>query len=877
MQASKNGVLLISLVFLVLALGVAQQPPEPSKPAPKTVAEAREMLRAAESAHPGNTLEVAAALDALVEQELNGEGATEETLALVTRESAVAEAAAGSRSKAYVNALANGSEVYVALSRGAEGRPLADRAFEIAQKEFPESEEDINSADELAYVCMNLGDYPCAQHADQIAIAVERKPGPDHDWDLAVTLNNYADLQRRMGDIPGAGASVLEGLAAGLRARPNDPMICSMENNAATHFIRIQDFPNAIVHLNRAIERASKDFGPDSPMVLSISGNLASVYSRSGQFALAWKTYEASLTNTHETVDAQASLRADFARSLAAGGNLTRAIEEGLMAERMGRETFVLQARTLPERQALAYERIRPRGMGTALSVITRHPELPAAEIYQEMVRSRALVADEMARRQKNLNANNDPEIARLLTDLNQARADLLGVEKAARGNTSANDAITQATERMEKAERALAERSASFRYDDRATAVRLEEIRRGLPANSVLISYVEFMRRAVEAVDPARTDSPSYLAFVLHPDSNRIRVFDLGDAKSIGELVKQMRANAGDEADGGGTGSIRSERAYREAGLTLRKRVWDPLRPELATAKLALVVPDGMLNLIPFSALPEGSGYLVEHAPVIHLLSSERDLIPSAAAPKKVGLLTFGSPRFDLASNSLPPSPLRDADLSCDEFRKLEFHPLPGTAEEISDINSTWRHWNRGEPSASIVGDQATRARFLEDAPRSRVLHIATHAFLLDKSCGDGNPLLHSGLVFAGANQGRESALLTAQQIASLDLNGLDWAVLSACNTGNGELRDGEGVLGLERAFRVAGARSVVMALWPVDDTTTRQFMHELYTQRFGLHASTANAVWNASKKLLLERRAAGKSTHPWYWAGFVGSGAWE
>jgi CHAT domain-containing protein len=174
-------------------------------------------------------------------------------------------------------------------------------------------------------------------------------------------------------------------------------------------------------------------------------------------------------------------------------------------------------------------------------------------------------------------------------------------------------------------------------------------------------------------------------------------------------------------------------------------------------------------------------------------------------------------------------------------------------------------------------VGGDATRARFLEEAPHSRVLHVATHAFLLDKSCGDGNPLLHSGLVFAGANQGRESALLTAQQIASLGLNGLDLAVLSACNTGNGELHDGEGVLGLERAFRVAGARSVVMALWPVDDATTREFMHEMYTERIGRNASTADAVWNASRKLLLERRAAGKSTHPWYWSGFVSSGAWE
>ena len=194
-----------------------------------------------------------------------------------------------------------------------------------------------------------------------------------------------------------------------------------------------------------------------------------------------------------------------------------------------------------------------------------------------------------------------------------------------------------------------------------------------------------------------------------------------------------------------------------------------------------------------------------------------------------------------------------------------------------MNDIDSEWRRWNHDEPAALLTGSEATRAHFLEEAPHKRVLHVATHAFLLDRSCGGGNPLLHSGLVFAGANQSKGASILTAQQIASLDLSGVDWAVLSACNTGNGELRDGEGVLGLERAFHVAGARSIVMTLWPVDDRVTGRFMHELYLERFGRHATTADAVWNSARKLLLERRAAGTSTHPWYWAGFVGAGSWE
>jgi len=125
--------------------------------------------------------------------------------------------------------------------------------------------------------------------------------------------------------------------------------------------------------------------------------------------------------------------------------------------------------------------------------------------------------------------------------------------------------------------------------------------------------------------------------------------------------------------------------------------------------------------------------------------------------------------------------------------------------------------------------------------------------------------------------HRGEADAILTSQQIASLDLDGVDWAVLSACNTGNGELRDGEGILGLQRAFRVAGAHSVIMTLWPVDDNMIRQFMHELYIERLQLHASTADAIWNSSRKLLLKRRVGGLSTHPLYWAGVVGSGGWE
>ena len=857
--------------------GFAQQASPPAPAAIDELAKAREKVHAIEAAHPGNSAELAAAIDDLIQKQLDGEFVNAETLTLAMREAEIDKTVFGPKSKAYATVLGMISEVYIALSRAAEGRPFAEQGLAIAEKEFPGTEDFANAEDELAFVCGKLGDNTCAIQAQETAIAVIRKVDGNNSPNLINELTNLADYKIHTHDMAGAGAASEESLAIELKTQPNDPHLGVLENNLGSFYVQNGEFQKAIPHLTHAIEVNARLFGPDSPMVRDTRSNLGNLYSRTGQFDLAWKNFELSLANPNATVDSQAHDHALFARSLASGGDLPRAIAEGLVAGKLGRESFVLQARTLPERQALAYAAQRPRGVDTAISVLLRHPEMPVADTYQEVVRSRALVADEMARRQKNLNASNSPEIAHLLADLNQARADLLAGERAAPAGHSHAEAVTEATARMEKIERALAERSAALRSDERIAAVRLEDLRQALPPQSILISYVLFSRRVVGAVDAAHTDSFGYMAFVIRPDSPLIRIFDLGDEVTLNDLVRKIRATADAEAHSGGLGSIRNERAYREAAESLRKLIWDPLQSEMKDAKLALVVPDGLLNLIPFSALPQGTGYLVEHGPVIHTISSERDLVPAGAAEKKAGLLAVGSPQFELAGLAPDPSPLRDGPANCADWTGLAFHDLPGSKAEVADLASSWQRWNGAEPSALLTGSDATRTRFIQQAGQNRMLHVATHAFLLDRSCGNGNPLLRSGLVFAGANQNRDASILTAQQIASIDLSGVDWAVLSACNTGNGELHDGEGVLGLQRAFRVAGAHSVIMTLWPVDDDVTRQFMHELYSQRLGQHATTADAVWNSARKLLLDRRAAGKSTNPWYWAGFVGTGAWQ
>jgi CHAT domain-containing protein len=236
-------------------------------------------------------------------------------------------------------------------------------------------------------------------------------------------------------------------------------------------------------------------------------------------------------------------------------------------------------------------------------------------------------------------------------------------------------------------------------------------------------------------------------------------------------------------------------------------------------------------------------------------------------------------------------------------------FSPLGGTLKEVRDLATVWNTSarSRSEESRVLVGQDASEPAVKKEAHRYRVLHLATHGFFLSDACLPGsantravggliaatkqrptavamaNPLLLSGLALAGANRrgaalpGEDDGILTAEEVATLDLSGVEWAVLSACDTGLGEIRAGEGVLGLRRAFQIAGAKTVIMSLWSVDDQATREWMVTLYQGRFQKQLSTADAVHAATIARLRDRRAKGLNTAPFYWAAFVAAGDWR
>ena len=848
--------------------------------APKTVEEARAALRDAETKHPGDSAEVVDALVNLLNDETDSAHVSDESLAEADRAVHMAEAVAGKESSLYATALAAKARALVLMDRPEVARPIDEEALEIEERIGTDADGLANAAGVMSYVCQRTGDTRCALKSVELQVKTLRSIKDVDPTELASALTDLMANRRLNNDIEGAKAALAEVMALAEHSEKADPVWTVIENNAGGFYIFVGDYPRALEHLKKGLDLSIQVYGPDNLSQSSELANLAFLEMCLGHgdealnyYARARELYAKRYGPEHFQT---AYLESGYAYAQSMLGNYRQAAELALASHRIERERIRLAIRTMPERQALEMAGSGAASYNVAVSVMVQHPEIAVAEIYQEVVRSRALVAEEMAQRQATLNRERTAAVEAMERQLDEDRKAVMNLQQAPAADDTAGE-LARATAKMERTERALALHSAAFRTDERVRNSDLAELRRNMPAGSVLISYVHFARYSEEIANFSKPPVWWYVAVVMRRDSDRIGVYDLGDAKSIAGLLQRMRASADSEAHSGGMGSARNEREYRDAAAELRKRIWDPLKAELGNAKLALVVPDGSLGLIPFSTLPDGKGYLVENGPVVHILSSERDLLPGESGRRNAGLLAVGSPSFELAGLNAGPSAQRNAPESCDTFNKSPFHPLPASLEEVRDISTSWKRWNADEPARLLTGDNATRSQFLDAAPRSRILHVATHAFLLDKSCGNGNPLLLSGLVFAGANKNRDTAILTAQQIASIDLRGVDWAVLSACSTGSGEPNIGEGVLGLERAFRVAGAKTVVMSLWPVDDAVTHEFMRDLYAERFGRRATSADAIWLAARKLLKDRQAAGKSTHPWYWGGFVGAGGWN
>ena len=306
-----------------------------------------------------------------------------------------------------------------------------------------------------------------------------------------------------------------------------------------------------------------------------------------------------------------------------------------------------------------------------------------------------------------------------------------------------------------------------------------------------------------------------------------------------------------------------------------------------------------GDVALVPLDALPTRGGRVGDDVE-ISVITSLLDLLPSPSRPARRPLLAVGGVDYDAASDSRPAS--RPGAVVPRDARVGSLAPLPGAAAEVAAVVSVI-----GDPDGALLltGADATKARFLAEAPTARVLHVATHGLfapdsvaLVGRTPGLGGdptefsgardlvvgfaPFLLAGLAFAGANradaaQGRDDGLLTAAELAAVDLSACELATLSACESAAGRRRRSGDLTSLRQALHAAGVRHALTSLWKVPDAATRDLMVEFHRRRTRLGEEPHRALREA-KRLLREARdpATGAPLRSFRdWAGWVLTGA--
>jgi CHAT domain-containing protein len=326
-------------------------------------------------------------------------------------------------------------------------------------------------------------------------------------------------------------------------------------------------------------------------------------------------------------------------------------------------------------------------------------------------------------------------------------------------------------------------------------------------------------------------------------------------------------------------------------------KYFWKPIEDKIGDAKTIYISLGGIYNNINLNTIfnPETGKYLLEEKD-IRIVNSARDFILSKEKEKKNYTTNtaslFGFPNFD--GNTTVSADTSDLFASTRDLNSfwldsltrggMKAKPLPATKIEVENISSTLK--SKGWQVNSFLADNASETN-LKKQQSPRILHVATHGYFfqdipiekdnirflgMDRQQVVQDPMLRSGLLFTGANKtlkgektNRESGLLSAAEASLLDLRETELVVLSACETGKGEIKNSEGVYGLRKAFVDAGAQNIIMSLWKVDDKVTQEFMSRFYENWL----NDKTSIREAFNKTQLEIKA--KYPQPYYWGAFI------
>lgn len=787
----------------------------------------------------------------------------------------------GVRHQDYAQSLNNIAGNYSSMGDYTKAEAFYLQSLDITKEIMGEQHIDYATAlNNLAVWFGSIGEYekalPLFNKAIEISRIVNGEQHPSH----AYLLKQLGILHLEALDLEKAKPLLLQVLNVEQTTyKGQHPEIIKSLISLSVIAFRSGDSDEGKMLIQRALKMAEETMENSNPLMLGIYNTLGSAYFVQGKYAEAEAQFLHALHGNRELLETTASVQSERQQL---------SMAEGL---RYQLDVYLSMAAPLEQYHTNAYREV------LAWKGATLVRQMQIRKVF------------------------NDKRVASYIRELQDTSLQLATLTRV-KPEPSLSDSwkvqIAELTAVKENLEAELSSKSAEFRLAQKQ--ISLEDLQSTLPDQAVLIDFLEFGQ-----VNPEHPNEPPVLhllAFVISGD-HEVKLKNLGPVTPVSDAIDIWRNSFG------------VSKAGVTAGQELRRRLWEPLESELNNAKLILVSVDGVLGRLPITALPgkEPASYLIEDhrvamLPVPKLLP---ELIDEMGRERiKSSLLLMGDVDYDSNTNTI--SELSELNTSRGSTKnairggEVKFSHLAGTEREIQTIQKTYNRLfdSQGSEIQILQKATATEQQFRQLAGQFTILHLATHGFFADPSkrsvfrdnsthsesglsieipsqIRGFNSGLLSGLVFSGANLppqlGKDDGILTADEIAAMSLGEVNLVVLSACETGLGAVAGGEGLLGVQRAFQVAGADTTIASFWQVGDVATMLLMERFYWNLWERKMSKLDALREAQLYLLnnpkvvldhkdirgdlrISTKPDTKITHrlsPQFWAAFSLSGAWK
>jgi CHAT domain-containing protein len=738
--------------------------------------------------------------------------------------------------------------LYRNQGRYAQAELLAQRSLAILEKELRKDHLYVSqSLNNLAAVYGNQGKYTQAELLYKRALAIREKMLRKDHPDVAISLDNLASLYYSQGKYAQAKPLFQRALAIFEKELGKDhPDVATSLNNLVALYRHQGEYAQAIPLSQRALAIFEKEPGRNNPNVANSLNSLASLYNDQGKYAQAEPLYQSSLAIWEKELGKD---HPNVATSLNNLANLYNDQRKYVQAVKFHDRDSVIREKELNKTLLIGSERdkkdyvdniLTSPSFSINLAIKSNRTDADRLALTN-VLRRQGRILDATATTIQGIRTQlkNRPDLEKLFDDLKAVfqEQSALTTNKLNEKNPPAYRARYQELEqRRQELESKLSNESAVFRQA--IAPIELTKVQALVPPDAALVHIIRYQPYNPQGGAKNRFAAPHYAAAILRSTGNPHWV-DLGAAAPIEQNIQKFRTELQD-------GSNTNKQQRQQAARALHTQLIQPLRQHLGDAKHLLLSPDAALNLIPFEALQDPDNkYLIERY-AFSYLTSGRDLL-----------------RFPTA----PPSRQQPVLFSEIDYQN-RFSPL-ATKEETSQIQKIF-------PNTQIIRDRAATKTALQQVQAPQILHLATHGFFKpapkDTAANLDNPLTRSGIVLAGDDSRSGAGILTGLEASALDLYGTQLVVLSACETGLGDISAGEGIYGLRRALVIAGSQSQVLSLWKVGDNATVELM-KLFYQNLKAGMGRHEALRDAQLKLLRHPNYQ----NPYNWAAFIPSGNWE